>query len=100
MNIRLASPTDWPHIWAIIKPVIRAGETYALDPSMSEEAARAYWMGPDKDVFVAEEAGAILGTYYIHANQAGGGAHVSNCGYMTSEAARGKGVARTASSAD
>ena len=98
MNIRPATSTDWPHIWAIIEPVIRAGETYALDPTMNEEAARSYWIASDKDVFVAQESApdaAILGTYYIHANQAGGGAHVSNCGYMTSEAARGKGVART-----
>jgi ribosomal protein S18 acetylase RimI-like enzyme len=28
------------------------------------------------------------------ANQQGGGAHVSNCGYMTAPAAQGKGVAR------
>lgn len=31
------------------------------------------WVGADKQVFVAEEACAILGTYYIRPNQAGGG---------------------------
>ncbi|PLU10439.1 GNAT family N-acetyltransferase [Sinorhizobium medicae] len=36
----------------------------------------------------------MLGTYYIRANQAGGGRHVCNCGYMTHAAASGKGVAR------
>ena len=43
---------------------------------------------------MAEEGGEILATYYIRANQAGGGSHVCNCGYMTSAAASGRGVAR------
>ena len=94
MPIRPASPADAPAIAAIILPVIRAGETYALDPAMSKEDAIAYWFGGDKTVFVAEEDGAILGTYYLRANQAGGGDHVANAGYMTAAAARGKGVAR------
>jgi ribosomal protein S18 acetylase RimI-like enzyme len=54
----------------------------------------AYWLCSDKEVFVAEDQGAVLGTYYIRANQSGGGGHVSNCGYMTSAAATGQGVAR------
>jgi len=94
MPIRPATCTDAPAIAAIILPVIRAGETYSLDPAMSEEDALAYWFGEDKTVFVAEEDGVILGTYYLRANQAGGGDHVANAGYMTAAAARGKGVAR------
>lgn len=61
---------------------------------MSEDAALAYWFGADKEVFVAEEAGVVLGTYYLRANQGGGGTHVANCGYMTGAAATGRGVAR------
>ncbi|WEK42301.1 MAG: N-acetyltransferase [Candidatus Sphingomonas colombiensis] len=95
MLIRPATAADAPAIWSIIAPVIRAGETYALDPLMSEEAALAYWLGADKETFVAEEDGAILGTYYLRANQAGGGRHVANCGYMTAAQAAGRGVART-----
>jgi L-amino acid N-acyltransferase YncA len=41
-----------------------------------------------------EEEGNILGTYYLRANQAGGGDHVANCGYMTSSQAQGRGIAR------
>ena len=94
MFIRFACPTDASAIAALILPVIRAAETYALDPTMSEKAALTYWFGEDKTVFVAEEDGAILGTYFLRANQAGGGDHVANAGYMTSPAARGRGVAR------
>ena len=62
---------------------------------MTERDALAYWLAPDRETFVAEdESGAILGTYYIRPNQAGGGAHVCNCGYMTAASATGRGVAR------
>lgn len=94
MPIRPATPEDAAAIWSIIGPTIRAGETYALDPAMGEEAALAYWLGPDRETFVAEEAGVVLGTYYIRPNQAGGGKHVCNCGYMTDAAAAGRGIAR------
>ncbi|WP_230481588.1 GNAT family N-acetyltransferase [Sphingomonas sp. Leaf21] len=94
MSIRPARPQDAAAIAAIILPVIRAGETYALDRDMGEAAAIAYWMGSDRASFVLEREGAILGTYYLRANQAGGGSHVANAGYATAAAARGKGVAR------
>jgi ribosomal protein S18 acetylase RimI-like enzyme len=94
MLIRKATPGDIPAIAAIILPVIREGATYALDPDMSEPDALDYWMAPDKETFVAEDEGAIVGTYYMRPNQAGGGRHVCNCGYMTSAAATGRGIAR------
>lgn len=67
---------------------------YSLDADMSEADAMAYWMGPDKETFVAKDEGGIVGTYYMRPNQSGGGRHVCNCGYMTSMAAMGRGVAR------
>jgi len=94
MNIRPATEADAEAIWRIIGPTIRAGATYTLDPAMSKEAASRYWMGPDKETFVAENGGSVVGTYYLRANQAGGGAHVANCGYMTAADAQGLGVAR------
>ena len=94
MEIREAQHHDADAISAIIIPTIREGTTYSLDPGIPEADALAYWMGADKETFVAEANGAIVGTYYLRANQAGGGRHVANCGYMTSPAAAGRGVAR------
>lgn len=94
MPIRPARPDDAVAIAALLMPIIRAGETYALDRDMEEAAAIAYWMGQDRISFVMEDAGAILGTYYLRANQAGGGDHVANAGYATDAAARGRGIAR------
>lgn len=61
---------------------------------MPEEDAITYWTGLDRETFVAEEDGIALGTYYLRANQLGGGAHVANCGYITASEAAGRGVAR------
>jgi L-amino acid N-acyltransferase YncA len=94
MVIREARPHDAPAIWAILEPTIRAGETYALPRDMTQTDAIAYWMGADRETFVAEEDGRVFGTYFLRANQLGGGAHVANCGYMTSADATGRGVAR------
>ncbi|KAB7647750.1 GNAT family N-acetyltransferase [Polymorphobacter fuscus] len=94
MLIRAARADDAPAIWQVIAPVIRAGETYALDRDMTEADALAYWLAPEKTTFVLESDGAILGSYYLRANAAGGGRHVANAGYITAGAASGRGIAR------
>jgi ribosomal protein S18 acetylase RimI-like enzyme len=94
MIIRPAAADD-DAIWAILKPILREGETYALPRDWSRRDALAYWRAPDHAVFVAQEASEIIGTYYLRPNQRGGGAHVANCGYATLLRARGRGVAGT-----
>ena len=94
MQIRRATSGHNNAIWAIMEPVIRAGETYSLPRDMSKESALAYWLSAEREVFVAEDNGDIVGTYCLQANQKGGGAHVANCGYMTAVSATGRGVAR------
>lgn len=94
MEIRNAAETDKEAIWKILEPVIRAGDTYTLPRDMSCDEALGYWFSPGHEVLVAEENGQILGTYFLQANQKGGGAHVANCGYMTAPWATGRGIAR------
>jgi L-amino acid N-acyltransferase YncA len=94
MQIRPAADRDKDAIWAIMEPIIRAGETYTLPRDMDKESALAYWFSADREVFVAEDSGEIVGTYCLQANQKGGGAHVANCGYMTAVPSMGRGVAR------
>lgn len=93
MEIRPAGPADDGAIWRILEPMIRAGETYALPRDMTREAALAYWSAPGHEIFVAVEGAEVLGTYFLHTNQRGGGAHVANCGYVTAAEAAGRGVA-------
>jgi ribosomal protein S18 acetylase RimI-like enzyme len=92
--IRRATPADENAVWEIIGPTIRAGETYPLDRDLGKDAALRYWMDPEKETFVVDDAGELAGTYYIRPNQLGGGRHVCNCGYMTSSGYAGRGIAR------
>jgi ribosomal protein S18 acetylase RimI-like enzyme len=94
MLIRPAVSGDANAIWAIMEPIIRAGETYTLARDMTKASALAYWLSAEREVFVAEDNGDTVGTYCLQANQKGGGAHVANCGYMTAVSATGRGVAR------
>ena len=94
MVVRPATDSDREAIWAVLEPMIRAGETYPLPRDMSKDEALAWWFSTEKEPFVWEEIGAVLGTYFLKANQQGGGAHVANCGYVTSVAAQGRGIAR------
>ena len=93
-TIRPARSSEWSSIWTILEPVFRAGETYAVDRSISADAARKMWMEAPAATYLLEADGDILGTYYIKTNAAGGGAHVCNCGYVVAKTAQGRGVAR------
>lgn len=93
-TIRPAAPDDADAIWQILSPMLAAGDTYALPRDWTREQALAYWLAPEKQSFIACLEGRAAGTYYLKANQAGGGAHVANCGYVTAGWAAGRGVAR------
>ena len=93
-NIRPVAPGDAYALWRILEPVIREGETMALPRDWSREETLAHWCAPDNTVFVAEDNGKVLGTYYSKANKMGGGDHVANGGYATDPAARGRSLAR------
>ena len=94
MLIRQSEPRDDDAIWRILEPTFRAGETYPVPRDISRADALAYWHTPGHAVFVAEDAGTIVGTYYLRANNRGGGAHVANCGYVVAPDAFGRGVAQ------
>jgi L-amino acid N-acyltransferase YncA len=94
LHIRPARAADEDAVWEILEPVLRAGDTYALPGDWDRAEALAFWLGGDHDAYVAEESGRVVGTYYLHPNQRGGGSHVANCGYVTRAGETGRGVAR------
>lgn len=95
-TIRPYCADDADPLWAMLAPVFRAGDAYAIETDIGRNDALAFWTGAPHEAWIAEdeEGGEALGTYYIQPNQRGGGDHVCNCGYVTAAAARGKGVAR------
>jgi ribosomal protein S18 acetylase RimI-like enzyme len=93
-SIREAKASDWPQIWAILEPVFRAGETYTYTQDITAKQAHETWLLlPSKTFVYLGTDGAVIGTYYLKANQPGRGSHVRNCGYVVSTAARGLGAA-------
>ena len=94
MIIRDAMPHDDQHIWMIMLPILRRGETYALPRDWTREEALSYWLSPPHQVYVCESKGNIVGTYFLQPNQKGGGDHIANAGFMVSAEAKGLGVGR------
>jgi ribosomal protein S18 acetylase RimI-like enzyme len=94
LKVRAARAEDVDAIWSILEPVIRAGETYTLARNLGRQQALEYWFADGHEVFVADEPGKVAGTYFLRANQGGGGSHVANCGYVTADGFTGRGVGR------
>lgn len=94
LQIRPMTAADFDRFWPTFQAIVADRETYAYDPAMTLEQARHLWLDVPQHSLVAEDAGELLGAYYLKANAAGPGSHVGNCGYMVSEAARSRGIAR------
>jgi L-amino acid N-acyltransferase YncA len=94
LEIRPATDANHNAIWEIFRDVISVGDVFAFDPRMPRAEALAFWCAADKHVYVAEENGRVLGSYYLTANHDGGGSHVANAGYMVAASARGHHLGR------
>jgi ribosomal protein S18 acetylase RimI-like enzyme len=100
-KIRPATKADHEPILKIFREVIQPGDTYAIDPRISREAALAYWFAHGTHTYVTEldrlkgsSSDRIVGTYILRANQGGGGAHVANAAFMVAPEVQGRGIGR------
>lgn len=93
MDIREIGADEFALVWPVFQAVVSTGDTYAYDPEISCDAAKAMWTAPGSRLFVATEGDKVLGCYLLKANQPALGDHVANAGYMVAPDARGKGVA-------
>ncbi|MHA6799397.1 GNAT family N-acetyltransferase [Bounagaea algeriensis] len=94
MLIREFAESDWPQVWPIIQEVVGEGDTFALEPSMTAEQARAFWIKhPPERTVVAAEQEEVLGTAAMGPNRPGPGSHVATASFMVPSAHRGRGVA-------
>jgi len=96
IEIRRASVHDWPAVWPIWQAIVAAQETYMYDPfTPSEQAQRIWFPDPPAETWLAvDDAGSVLGTYYLKPNAPGPGSHVANAGFMVAPAARSGGIGR------
>jgi GNAT superfamily N-acetyltransferase len=96
MRIREATDADWPAIWPFFREIVAARETYAYDPRLDADAARALWLPapPGRAVVAVDDDGAVLGSAHMGPNRAGPGAHVATASFMVDPAHAGAGVGR------
>jgi GNAT superfamily N-acetyltransferase len=93
VQIRQLVDSDWPAVWAIIREVVQAQETFPYDPEMTEDQARQMWVEtPPGLTVVATEDGNLLGTAKMGTNRPGPGSHVSTASFMVAADSRGRGV--------
>ena len=64
MEIRTATPADWPLIWPFLREIVAAGETYTWPRDVPEERARELWMPgpPARTVVAVAPDGTVLGS--------------------------------------
>lgn len=95
VEIRDANDEDWVEIWPIFHEVVQARETYAFEPAIGSEAARALWMErPPSRTTAAVVEGRVVGSARMGPNRQGPGAHVGTASFVVASAARGHGVGR------
>ncbi len=91
--IREIEPRDWCLAWPIVWEVVRAADTFAYDPDLSENDAKALWIEhPPGLTVVATEDDRIFGTAKMGPNRLGPGRHIATASFMVAAAARGRGV--------
>lgn len=94
VEIRPFEERDWPQVWAIVREVVQAADTYTYEPTMTEAEARAVWLAEAPSLtVVAVEGDRVLGTAKTGPNRPGPGSHVSTASFMVDAATRGRGVA-------
>ncbi len=95
VEIRPATPADWPAVWAFLQPVLAAGETYTYPQDIGEAEARAAWLVPlPWRAVVALDAERPVGIAKYGPNHPGRGSHVANASFVVDPAAGGRGVGR------
>ena len=93
IRIREFVEADWPQLWPIVREVVRAAETFAYDPAMTEAQAHDLWIeAPPGLTVVAVDGDHVLGTARMGPNRPGPGSHVSTASFMVAADAQGRGV--------
>jgi GNAT superfamily N-acetyltransferase len=93
--IRDATAADWPAIWPFLHAIVSAGDTFAYDPAMGHDEARAMWLvGPPGRTVVAVDGDAVAGTANMYPNHGGPGSHIASGNFMVHADHRGRGIGR------
>lgn len=96
MEIRQATPADWPRIYPFWREIVEAGETYAFPEGLGPDEARSWWMEspPGQTVVAVDGEGAVLGSAKMGPNRPGRGAHIATASFMVDPRFAGRGIGR------
>jgi GNAT superfamily N-acetyltransferase len=95
MEIREATPADWPRIYSFWFAIVNAGETYAYPEGLTADQAEPLWMErPPAHTVVAVDGTDVLGSAKMGPNRPGRGAHIATASFMVDPAHAGRGVGR------
>jgi L-amino acid N-acyltransferase YncA len=97
--IRDAVPADWPAIWAFMRVIVAAGETFSWDTDTSESDARDGWFRWQRQprgftVVAIDGEATVVGTAECGPNHGGPAAHVASASFMVDPRHAGRGVGR------
>jgi L-amino acid N-acyltransferase YncA len=96
MQIRDATPDDWPSIWPFMSRIVADGETFSWDRDIDEDRAREGWFPepPGRTVVAVDDDGRVVGTAVSGPNHGGPAAHVATASFMVDPDRSGRGVGR------
>jgi len=96
-TVREAAAGDWPAIWRVLEPVLRAGETYTYPRDITEQDAKVAWTaeaGARVLVALDDDGTTVLGTAKYRPNHPGAGSHVAGASFVVAPDAAGRGIGR------
>lgn len=91
MQVRDATPDDWPGIYPIFDAITAAGLTYTYPEGLSSDDAHALWMTQPRVVVAVDDDG-IAGTATMGPNRPGRGSHISTGSFTVAPWAQRRGV--------
>jgi GNAT superfamily N-acetyltransferase len=95
VDIRKATPADWPRIYKFWSAIVNAGETYAYPEGLTAVEAEPLWMeGPPWHTVVAVDGAEMPGSAKMGPNRPGRGAHIATASFMVDPRHAGRGVGR------
>ena len=92
LTIRGATESDSDAIWQIFREVVREGNAFLSDETMSRRDALQLFVSDGVISYVATVGANVVGAYNVKRNHPGRGSHVANATYMVAAEYRGRGI--------